>query len=158
MVVLVVGDSKGIEWEVDMVKQLVPPEALLLYIPPKPIGSKSSRRPKKNKDIYEAFRKMIEERLPAKLPEFEESVFCIGFTRQWVPILGRCERKIWALASLDRTSKQVREQLKYVLGKTMPGVELESYKVFGRGGQIMRIMASIVIFAVGVYLGILALP
>ena len=158
MVVLVVGDSKGIEWEIDMVKQLVPPEALLLYIPPKPIGSKRSRRPKKNKDIYEVFRKMIEQRLPTKLPEFQESVFCIGFTRQWIPILGHCERKISALSDLDRVTKQVREQLKYVLGKTMPGVELESYKVLGKGGQIMRIMASIVIFAVGVYIGIFALP
>jgi hypothetical protein len=157
MVVLVVGDSKGIEWEIDMVKELVPPEALLLYIPPKPIGSKSSKRPKKSKDIYEAFRTMIEQRLPAKLPEFQESVFCIGFTRQWVPIVGRFERKIWALTDLDRASKQVREQLKYVVGKTMPGIDLKSYEVFGKGGQIMRIMASIVMFAFGVYLGILAL-
>lgn len=159
MVVLVVGDSKGIEWEVDMVKELVPPEALLLYIPPKPIGSKSSRRPKKNKDIYEAFRTMIEQRLPTKLPEFQESVFCIGFTRQWIPILGRSEKKKWWVTDLEYASKRVPEQLKYILGKTMPGVQLESYKVFGKGVQmrIMRILASIVIFALGVYLGTLAL-
>jgi hypothetical protein len=157
MVVLVVGDSGGIEWEIDMVKELVPPQALLLYIPPKPIGSKSSRRPKKTKDIYEAYRNMIEQRLPTKLPEFQESVFCIGFTSQWIPILRPSERKKWWVTDLEYASKQVREQLKYVLGKTMPGVQLESYRVFGRGGQITRIMASIVTFAVGVYLGILAL-
>ncbi len=154
LVVLAVGESPGIEWEIEAVKEHVPEGALLLYLPPRPISTFTSKgREKKERKLYEAFKTLIESRLPVHLPEFKEAVYIIGFDKDGEPIISQNPANRWWWLQKARISNQIFAQLKHVLGVVAPESNLSSYTVIGQRATNFRYSAAFLLFLAGLGVG-----
>ena len=154
LVVLTVGDSPGIEWEVEAVKENVHREALLLYLPPRPFSSFTKKgRENKEKKFYEEFKTMIENRLKVHLPEFQEAVYIIGFDKDGEAIIGKNPPTRWWWTDKDRVSNEIRTQLKEVIAVVAPKTDLSRYGIIGQGMTRVRYAVAILLFLMGLGIG-----
>ena len=155
LVVLTVGESAGIEWEIEAAKNKIDHTALLLYLPPRPTGALTKKgRAKKEKAIYDEFKAMIEKRFPIHLPDFQETIYIIGFKANGDPIFGQnTSKKKWWLTEMDRTAKAVSDQLQLVLSVMRPDHDLSSYTIIGLYAMYTRYIIATLLFLFGLGLG-----
>ena len=155
LVVLTVGESAGIEWEIEAVKNNVNHTSLLLYLPPRPTEALTKKgRAKKEKAFYEEFKAMIEKRFPIHLPNFQDAIYIIGFTEDGDPIFGQStSKRKWWFTEMDRTSTAVSDQLKHVLSVILPDHDLSSYTIIGQPAMYARYIVATVLFFFGLGLG-----
>ena len=155
LVVLTVGESAGIEWEIETVKNNVHHTSLLLYLPPRPTDALTKKgRAKKEKAFYEEFKAIIEKHFPIHLPNFQDAIYIIGFTEDGTPIFGQStSKKKWWFTEFDRTSTGVSEQLKHVLSVILPDHDLSSYTIIGQPAMYARYIVATVLFFFGLGLG-----
>lgn len=155
LVVLTVGESAGIEWEIEAVKNKIDHTALLLYLPPRPTGALTKKgRAKKEKTIYDEFKTMIEKRFPIHLPDFQETIYIIGFKENGDPIFGQStSKKKWWLTEMDRTAKAVSDQLQLILSVMRPNHDLSSYTIIGQYAMYTRYIIATLLFLCGLGLG-----
>ncbi len=155
LVVLTVGESAGIEWEIEAVKNNVNHTALLLYLPPRPTDALTKKgRAKKEKMIYEEFKTMIEKRFPIHLPDFQETIHIIGFKENGDPIFGQStSKKKWWFTEMDRTVTAVSDQLQHILSVIRPSQDLSSYTIIGQYTMYTRYIIATLLFLFGLGLG-----
>ncbi len=156
LVVLAIGDSPGIEWEIEQVRQRVGPQSLLLYLPPRPANAFTRKgRQKKEKAIYEQFAPLVEKHFELTLPPFAESTYLIGFDADGQPVMApNAPRKRWVFTEHGRVADAIGSQLRAVLAKVRPGTSLDPYRIAGRSGMWGRFIAAtcVVLASVGVAL------
>ncbi len=141
MVVLTIGDSPGIEWEITQARERVGPESLLLYLPPRPAKAFSRKgRAKKEQAVYDAFKPLIERHFDLNMPPFSEATYIIGFDDAGRPVLPTdMPASKWSFTEHARVGKAIRGQLAAVLGKVRPEVNLGDYELLGRPGLWIRL-------------------
>jgi hypothetical protein len=86
VVLLTVGDSGGLQWELEQAVALAGPERLLLFVP---FGSSPDQRAQASarQSAYDAFRLWAQNVLPRGLPaQIGDSCF-IYFAKDWTPLL-----------------------------------------------------------------------
>jgi hypothetical protein len=156
MVVLAVGNSPGIEWEIIQVRKRITPESLIIYLPPRPAAAFTQRtRSRKEQEIYEQFRPMILRHFAIKLPPFSESLYVIGFDASGTAIMvPDAIRTRWTLSEEYRTADAITSQLRAVLARTRPGIDLEHYRVPGRAAAWWRGSLAILIYISAIGLGV----
>lgn len=72
LVVVQPGTTPGLQWEINEMKQVVPPEKILFILPEK-------------EDDYHAFRSWIDKVLPVSMPETMPSARFLALDSQWKP-------------------------------------------------------------------------
>jgi hypothetical protein len=85
IVILRIGTSKGLLWEIENVVNNCSPEAVLLYLPSSPARQKRKATENRNPDLYDEFRQLANPRLPHPLPEAIGRSRFISFGKSWVP-------------------------------------------------------------------------
>jgi len=145
MVVLAIGDSPGIEWEIAQVRERIGPESLLLYLPPRPVDSLTRKgRSRKERAIYEQFKPLIEKYFELEMPPFSEATYIIGFESSGKPVLpDAAPHSRWSFSQYGRVKKAIHAQLDEVLKKVRPGVDLHHYKLLGRPGLWVRLVSAV---------------
>jgi hypothetical protein len=155
MVVLAVGESPGIEWEIAQVCKRIGPQSLLVYLAPRPASALTQRgRSSKERAIYEHFAPMIRRHFAIELPPFSESLHIIGFDTSGAPIVApEAVRSRWTLSEQHRVANAITSQLKAVLARTRPGIDLDHYRVPGRAAAWWPIGLATVLFLTAIGLG-----
>lgn len=157
IVVLAIGDSKGIEWEIEQVRSRVGPESLLLYLPPRPVDALTRKgREKKEQAIYAHFAPLVERHFGVRMPPFSAATYLIGFDADGQAVMAPdAPRRGWALSEHGRVAGAVRAQLEAVLSRIRPGADLSHYRLPGRGALWARLVGtvSVVLASVGIGLG-----
>lgn len=140
MVVVAIGDSPGIEWEIDQARQRVGRQSLLLYLPPRPARAFTRvGRAKKEEKAYNAFKPLVERHFGVEMPSFSEATHIIGFDAEGKPVLPtNVSRSTWSFSERTRVRKAIRAQLAAVLDKVRPGVDLRGYELLGQPGRWVR--------------------
>ncbi|TVT47203.1 MAG: hypothetical protein FHP94_13995 [Denitromonas halophila] len=158
MVVLAMGDSPGIEWEIQQVRQRVGPQSLLLYLPPRPADAFTRKgRHKKEQAIYEHFRALVEKHFGLTMPPFTESTYLIGFDADGTPVMAPdAPRKRWAFTEHGRVADAIRSQLGAVLAKVRPDAQLDTYQIAGRPGLWARTIAATTLILTSIGIGLLS--
>lgn len=156
MVVLAVGNSPGIEWEIAEVRKRITPESLIIYLPPRPASALTQKtRSRKEQEIYEQFRPMILRHFAIELPPFRESLHVIGFDASGSAIMAReAVRTRWALTEEHRAADAVASQLRAVLTRARPGIDLDHYRVLGRAAAWSRVALAILVYITAIGLGL----
>jgi hypothetical protein len=141
MVVLAVGDSPGIEWEIVEARKRIGPESLLVCLSPRPaLAFTRKSRARKERTVYEHFAPMLRRHFEIDLPPFSEALYVIGFDASGTPIMAaEAERSRWALSEYDRVAASVTSQLRAVLAKVRPDIDLDHYRVPGRAALFWRL-------------------
>jgi hypothetical protein len=152
---LAVGNSPGIEWEIAQVRKRIGPESLLIYLPPRPAAAFTQKsRSRKEQTIYEQFAPMIRRHFAIELPPFRESLHVIGFDASGATIMvPEAVRTRWALSEQHRAADAITSQLKAVLARTRPGIDLEHYRVPGRAAAWWRGSLAILVYITAIGLG-----
>ncbi|MCZ4304758.1 hypothetical protein O4G98_08425 [Zoogloeaceae bacterium G21618-S1] len=160
MVVLAMGDSPGIEWEIQQVRQRVAPQSLLLYLPPRPADAFTRKgRHKKEQAIYEHFSPLVEKHFGLTMPPFTESTYLIGFDADGAPVMAPdAPRKRWAFTEHSRVADAIRSQLGAVLAKVRPDAQLDTYRLAGRPGLWTRAIAATTLILASIGIGLLGGP
>lgn len=140
MVVLAIGDSPGIEWEIQQVRERVGPQSLLLYLPPRPTGALTRKgRVKKEQAVYEQFAPLVERYFGVRMPPFREATYLIGFDDAGVAVMAPdAPCRGWNWTEHDRVKRAVQAQLEAVLARVRPAVELHRYRLPGRAALWVR--------------------
>jgi hypothetical protein len=156
MVVLVMGDSPGIEWEIEQVRQRFGPQSLLLYLSPRPANAFTRKgRLKKEKSIYERFSKLVEKHFAVTMPPFTKSTYLIGFDTDGTPVMAPdAPGKRWVFTEHGRVAEAIRSQLRAVLAKVRPGTRLDTYRIVGRTGMWWRIIVVTTLMLATIGLGL----
>lgn len=141
MVVLAIGDSPGIEWEIAQVRERVGPESLLLYLPPRPAGAFTRRgREAKERAVYERFRPLLERHFGLPMPEFSAATYIIGFDAGGEPVLAAdVPPRRWVFTEHARVAGAISDQLRAVLARVRPTLDLDHYRVPGRTTMYARL-------------------
>ena len=155
MVVLAIGDSPGIEWEIEQVRKRVGPQSLLLYLPPRPIGALTRKgRAKKERAVYEQFAPLVERYFGVQMPPFSETTYIIGFDDIGQAVMPPdLPRRGWTWTEHDRVKRAVRKQLEAVLDRVRPGVDLRRYRLPGRSALRVRLAFTLIFLLVTLGLG-----
>lgn len=83
-VILRIGTTKGLVWEIDNVIKNCAPEVVLLFNPS--VGDVKKKGKKNHKpDLYEDFRQLVNSKFPHPLPEEMGGARFIFFNENWVP-------------------------------------------------------------------------
>ena len=140
MVVLAIGDSPGIEWEIAQARERLGPESLLLYLPPRPARAFTRKgRIEKERAVYEAFKPLVERHFDLEMPPFSKAIHIIGFDAAGKPVLPtQTPRSTGFFGERRRVRKAIRAQLAEVLGKIRPEVDLRYYELLGQPGRRIR--------------------
>jgi hypothetical protein len=140
MVVLAIGDSPGIEWEIAQARERVGPESLLLYLPPRPARAFTRKgRAEKERAVYDAFKPLVERHFDLEMPPFSKAIHIIGFDAAGKPVLPmQTPRSTGFFGERHRVRKAIRAQLAEVLGKLRPEVDLRYYELLGQPGRWIR--------------------
>lgn len=140
MVVLAIGDSPGIEWEIAQTRERVGPESLLLYLPPRPARAFTRKgRIEKERAVYEAFKPLVERHFDLEMPPFSKAIHIIGFDAAGKPVLPtQTPRSTGFFGERRRVRKAIRAQLAEILGKLRPEVDLRYYELLGQPGRRIR--------------------
>lgn len=140
MVVLAIGDSPGIEWEIAQARERVGPESLLLYLPPRPARAFTRKgRAEKERAVYDAFKPLVERHFDLEMPPFSKAIHIIGFDNAGKPVLPmQTPRSTGFFGERHRVRKAIRAQLAEVLGKLRPEVDLRYYELLGQPGRWIR--------------------
>ncbi|MDJ0738382.1 MAG: hypothetical protein QNJ91_01615 [Gammaproteobacteria bacterium] len=139
MVVLAVGDSPGIEWEIEQVRRRVGPEDLLLYLPPRPASALTKKgRARREQAVYEQFAPLVERHFGVRMPPFSAATYIIGFTADGGPVLPGDTPPTWSASEQGRVAKAIRAQLDAVLARVRPGTELRGHRRLGRAAAWVR--------------------
>lgn len=159
LVVMALGDSPGIEWEIGQVRKRTSSGSLLLFLPPRgePARSREDRE-RVARAAYGHFQLLIQKHFDIVLPPPTQSTYFIGFDARGqpvFPILGTSAER-WIDESEDVASA-VQSQLRSVLGRMLPGVELGRYQVHGRFARRTRMGLAAAVFLAGVPLSLFAL-
>ncbi len=151
LVVLVVGTTPGIEWEIQACRASVRPESLLLYLPARATSAlRQSTVIEKERKRYEELKAVIEAQLPCRLPEFREPVYVVGFTPDWEPIVeGHRATGSSRWLEHSRITVEVRRQLERVLARILPDVPREARVLAGSSERILRNWVCVICFALG---------
>lgn len=141
MVVLAIGDSPGIEWEIEQVRERIGPESLLLYLPPRPTDAVTSGgRAKKEEAVYADFKPLVERYFEVEMPPFSAATYLIGFDANGQAILPvDASPGGWSFTEHDRARKAIRAQLDAILDKVHPGVRLNRHALVGRAAMWGRV-------------------
>ncbi len=155
MVVLAIGDSPGIEWEIDQVRQRIGAESLLLYLPPRPAAAFTRKgRTKKERAVYEKFKPLIEKHFDLEMPQFNETIYLIGFAADGRAVMAPdAPRGKWFFTEYSRVAKTIRAQLLAVLDVVRPGVDLDHYQIVGRSGLWTRVAVAVSLVLASAALG-----
>ena len=158
MVVLAIGDSAGIEWEIAEVRARVPPQSVLLYLPPRPTKAWTSKGRKQNeREIYEAYATLVERYFGVQLPPFDSALHVIGFDSTGQPITPKLAAPhSWLTNERTRVGMLIRQQLDEVLAMVRPGVQLADYRVPGRFARGLRTTLAMLPFAATLLLVLVA--
>lgn len=160
MVVLAMGDSPGIEWEIQQVRQRVGPQSLLLYLPPRPTDAFTRKgRHQKEQAIYEHFSPLVEKHFGLTMPPFSASTYLIGFDADGAPVMAPdAPRKRWVFTEHSRVANAIRSQLGAVLAKIRPDARLEHYRIAGRSGLWARVIAATTLILASIGIGLSGAP
>jgi hypothetical protein len=141
LVVLAMGDSPGIEWEIAQVRQRVPPQSLLLYLPPRPADALTRRgRRKKEAAIYARFAPLVEKHFGLSMPPYSEALYLIGFDADGQPVMAPgASRHRWVLTEYGRVKDAIASQLQAVLARVRPGTDLGRSRRARHAGRWARI-------------------
>lgn len=159
LVVMAIGDSPGIGWEIDQVRKRTPPESLLLFLPPQQNPTTKKRdREREARARYEQFQKLFNQHFSIELPPFSQATYFIGFDAGGNPVLPHDSSKNeqWIDDSKDIESA-INIQLKAVMRRIQPEINFGSYKIQGRLARKVRIGFAIVLFLVNVPLSMIFL-
>jgi len=156
LVVLAVGNSPGIEWEIMQVRKRITSESLIIYLPPRPAPAFTQKtRSRKEREIYEQFRPMILRHFALELPPFSESLHVIGFDASGSAIMAPdAVRTRWALSEEHRAADAITSQLRAVLARIRPGIDLDPYRVPGRAAAWWRGSLAILVYVTAIGLGV----
>jgi hypothetical protein len=82
IVIMTVGSSEGLKWEIQEIVRAVSPQRLLLFVPPIPTrpGEPSVRR-----YLYDRYRRLADGILPMPLPDVIGEASFIFFATNWAP-------------------------------------------------------------------------
>lgn len=141
LVVLAIGDSPGIEWEIAQVREHTGAENLLLYLPPRPVGALTKKgRLRREQAIYDGFKPLVEKYFDVQMPAFRKATFIIGFEPDGTPVLPVSTGSSgWYATERSRVAKQVQAQLVSVLERVRLGVDVDHYRVHGRAAMWARL-------------------
>ena len=154
MVVLTIGDTPGLEWEIVQTRERIGPESLLLYLPPRPVSALTRKGRERNEQaIYEHFRPMVKRHFDVDLPPFRQAVYVIGFDADRNPITADAPVKRWVWTEHGRIAAAITAQLKGVLRQTRPSVDLDHYGLPGRTAMYWRIALAVGLLVLGGVLG-----
>lgn len=154
-VVLAIGDSPGIEWEIAQVRARIGPQSLLLYLPPRPTAALTrKRREAKERALYEQFAPLVERHFGITMPPFRAATHLIGFdTAGRTMMAPDAPRPRWALTEHGRLSAVIRAQLEAVLAQTRPDADLGRFRIPGRAALRLRLgFAALVVLVVAALL------
>ncbi len=160
MVVLAIGDSPGIEWEIAQVRERVGPESLLLYLPPRPAGALTRRgREKKEAAIYAQFAPLVEQHFGVTMPPFSAATYLIGFDADGKAVMAPdAQHRGWAFSEHGRVAGTIRAQLEAVVARVRPGVDLRHYRLPGRTGLWARLALTLTLVAATTAFGLTGSP
>lgn len=152
LVVLAIGDSPGIEWEIAQARERIGAEGLLVYLPPRPVGAWTKKgRQRRERELYEGLTPLVEKHFGVQMPAFSAATYVIGFRPDGSPLLPQADGpRGWFSTERGRVANTVRAQLVSVLGQVRPDVRLERYRLHGRRAMWTRL-------AVGALLSLAAL-
>lgn len=110
-VLLQIGRSDGLMWEVQFVINNVQPEQLILCLPNQKWKlsrlSGPKKREQKRQELYQDFREKTRDYFPKSLPEGIGSAMFIYFDRNWTPIPSYYQSE--RIFSFDRSKKKQRD-------------------------------------------------
>lgn len=157
LVVLAMGDSPGIEWEIQQVRQRVGPQSLLIYLPPRPADAFTHKgRHKMEQAIYEHFSPLVEKHFGLAMPPFSASTYLIGFDADSAPVMAPdAPRNRWVFTEHDRVADAIRSQLGAVLASVRPDAQLDTYSIAGRPGLWTRASAATTLIVASIGIGLL---
>lgn len=157
LVVLALGDSPGIEWEIEQVRQRVRPEQLLIYLPPRPNKALTTKgRHAGDRELYAHFVPLVEKHFGVAMPPFSESIYLIGFTPEGLPIMAPdAPRRSWVFTEHARVADAIGSQLKVLLAQLRPGLDLKHFAIAGRSGSWWRVGGVACLIALAMGLGVL---
>ena len=140
MVVLAIGDSPGIEWEIEQVRERVGPQSLLLYLPPRPAGALTRKgRAKKEQAVYERFAPLVERHFDIRMPPFREATYLIGFDDAGEAVIAPdAPHRGWTWTEHDRVKRAVGAQLEALLARVRPSIDPRRYRLPGRTALWVR--------------------
>jgi hypothetical protein len=78
LVIIRPGEREGIKWEIEQLRDLVPPERIVFYL-------KFRGRQKRQERAYQSFRDHLQASLPTRLPEQLGHARFLIFDRSWQP-------------------------------------------------------------------------
>ncbi len=141
MVVLAMGDSPGIEWEIAQVRRRIQPQSLLIYLPPRPIEAWTRKgRHEKERAIYEHFAPLVEKHFGITLPPFSAATHVIGFAVDGTAVVApEAGRRRSIFTEYEREADAIRSQLITVLTKVRPDVCSDTGTRVGRTGRWRRV-------------------
>jgi len=141
LVVLAMGDSAGIEWEIAQVRARIAPQSLLLYLPPRPVAAWTRKgRHTKEAAIYAHFAPLVEKHFDLTMPPFSASTYLIGFDADGQPVLApTAPRKRWVFTEHGRVADAIRSQLRAILAQVRPDIALDHAAIAGRAGLWWRL-------------------
>ncbi len=147
MVVLAIGDTPGVEWEIAEVQRRIGPESLLLYLPPRPASAFTRKgRAKIERPIYEQFVSLLEKHFDLTMPPYREAIYLIGFDAEGRAVMAPdAPHSRWALSEHGRITKAMRAQLQAVIDQVRPGQKLNRYQLVGRSGLWARVAFAVAV-------------
>jgi hypothetical protein len=156
MVVIALGDSPGIEWEIAQVRARMAPQSVLIYLPPRPANAWTRKgRRRKEQAIHDQFAPLVEKYFGITLPAFSEATYLIGFDTDGTPVMAPdAPRKSWTFTEHGRVADAIRSQLRAVLQQVRPGVPLDACRIAGRGGLWARLAGSVTLVLASIGLAI----
>jgi hypothetical protein len=97
---------------------------------------------------------MIRRHFAIELPCFRESLHVIGFDASGSAIMApEAVRTRWAFSEQDRVADAVASQLRAVLTRARPGIDLDHYRVPGRAAAWWRGSLAILAYVSAIGLG-----
>jgi hypothetical protein len=141
LVVIVIGASPGIEWELELVRAQVAPERLLLFLPPRDVNAWTRKgREEKRAAQLDASLARVEASLGCRIPRGRTDLRVMGFKTGWNPVLpgDATVRRRWWWTENDLLRAQVSDQFRQVLAVTAPDAALGEYVLRGKRSRTRR--------------------
>ncbi|QID17426.1 hypothetical protein G3580_07060 [Nitrogeniibacter mangrovi] len=160
MVVLAMGDSPGIEWEIAQVRRHIRPQSLLVYLPPRPVEAWTRKgRHEKERAIYAHFAPLVEKHFGIVMPPFRAATYLIGFAADGTPVMAPdAARRRWTFTEYGRVADAIRRQLGAVLAQVRTDARPGAYPKVGRAGRWGRIAGAVLVALAGIGVGLSGLP